>query len=353
MAENNSSNSLKNDGFEKKYPFRIIESGKVVLYRLSWDKKKHYVADGSFQPLIPVIFESKKVDVAEKQIDFVPVELEDKNKMDIRMDMVATVKVVDPIKYYTKEVAKGTEEIDSMLINTFNSNLKDIITKYPYAYLIHQKFALPAGNVFPKRETYNEKITNIDGTTEVVEKARVVGMYTEPFYRDPATGNWRGVPHLKFDPLKDRINDLNKSDYIDRLNDGFICDMAELKMSLNEFEKKYGVRIVSMECKSFKPASEKVQQMQDELQAEENRTKIEAEKLKQAKIKAEADVQLLKMYMDNLKARFPDISKEDALEMAKNYMYTNGSNGNTSKESSAAVAGAVAGITANQMKKTR
>ncbi len=352
MAENNVNNSVKNDGFEKKYPARIIESGRVLLYRLSWNKKKHYVADGSFQVLVPVIFESKKVDVSEKQIDFVPVELEDKNKMDIRMDMVATIKVTDATKYYTKEVAKSTEEIDNMLINTFNSNLKDIITKYPYAYLIHQKFILPEGAVFPKRETYKEKIVNSDGTTEVVEKTRVVGMYTDP-YIDPKTGNWKAIPHLKYDPLKDQKSDLSSPDYIDKLNEGFICDMAELKLTLDEFEKKYGVRIVSMECKSFKPASEKVQQMQDELQAEENRTKIEAERLKQARIKAEADMQLLKMYMDNLKERFPDISKEDALEMAKHYMYTNGSHGETSKESSAAVAGAVAGATSSQMKKRR
>ena len=238
MAESNNNNMLINDGFKKKYPFRIIEPGKVVLYRLSWNKKKNYVTneDQGFQFLLPVVFESKKVDVAEKQIDFVPVELEDKNKMDIRMDMVATVKVIDATKYYVKTEADSPEVIDNMLINKFNSNLKDIIAKYPYAYLIHQKFVLPASDVFPKKEKYREQIINSDGTTEIVEKTKIVGMYTGPFSKDPITGNWRGIPHLKYDPLKDKTNDLNDPAYIDRLNEGFVCDMAELKMDLKVFE---------------------------------------------------------------------------------------------------------------------
>ena len=93
--------------------------------------------------------------------------------------------------------------------------------------------------------------------------------------------------------------------------------------------------------------------MQDELQAEENRTKIEKERLKQAKIKAEADMQLFNQYLDNIQTRYPNMDKKEALELAKYYMYTNGTHGDTAKESSAAVAGAVAGATAGQYQKNK
>lgn len=351
----NNSGGVVNDGFEKIYPLRIIQSGNVVLYRLAWNKKKHYVTnpDQNIKFLVPFIMESKVVYITERIIDFVPVDLDDKNKMDIRMDMVATVKVTDATKYYTKEVAESTVAIDNMLINKFNECLKDIVSKYPYKFLIHQKIALPVGEVYPKKKTYNETIVNDDGSRENVVKTKVVGMYTGPYQRDPNTGAWCGVPHFKYDPLTDNNGDLTDKRYVEILKDGFICDMAELKANLDDFEKKYGLKVVGIECKSFKPASERIQKMQDELQAAENETKIEAERLKQAKLKAEANLELLNKYISMIKDNYPDVSKDEALELAKHYMYTSGGHADAAKEASAAVTGAVMGATANQLGKKR
>lgn len=264
----------------------------------------------------------KLVKVKEEDHDYKPEVFEDVRGADITLDTVLTTKVTNPILYESAH-----ENPMEKLKNILDAYLRVMLKKYPYSFLASQRFNLPNGPVLKRDDTIFTNIKSGGGSY-------VGDRNDKPVF--PAYS-------------KDKEYD---STYRNQLQECVNYDLALLRYELEEFAKKYGISVVNFECKKVMP-SEEVRKRQEELEIAHQDVLIEEEKRKKAIIAAKATAESEKIRLENIRKFAESLPEEQRQQFLRDYLYTNGTHSDTSKESSAAVAGAVAGMTSNANTKTK
>ena len=301
--------------------FGRIPKGWVAVKKSVFNYKIMKLATGGVFFNSP-FWKVKLVKVKEEDNDYKPEVFEDVRGADITLDTVLTTKIINPILYDSAH-----DDPKSKLQNLLDSYLRVMVKKYPYSFLATQRFTIPNGPSLVKGDTIFTNIVNEGGKYKGDK-------YVKPFF-----------------PAYSRESEYD-SVYRENLQKCIDYDLSRLRVELDEFEKKYGISIVKFECKKVMP-SEEVRKRQEELETAHQDVLIEEEKRKKALIAARAQAESDKIKLETIKEVIQGLPVEQRQQFLHDYMYTSGSHGDTSKEASAAVAGAVAGATASQMKKTK
>ena len=303
-----------------KYKVRVygtIPGGCMAIKRNYFDNKIFKIAKGGFFLNLP-IWEVKLVITMEDEEDYKPEKLEDKNGIDLVVDSVLTPYISDPIKYETKHL-----DVEAKLKNTLYKELRKLFKKYPYEFLSREGFDLPA-SPGPNYSAINGKI------------------YKDTYIDNK--GQWRGtlVPNEEEEVYYEKFE--NKKACVERFKSSFQHDLLYIRIVFDQFEREYGYAVKNYSCKKI-DTSEEVRKKQEEYEMAKQDVLIEEEKKKKKRIVAEGDAEAysirLKAIRDSVKGSSPVEQK-----MMSDYLYTNGANGELSKDSAASVKGAIAGATA-------
>ena len=330
MAENKNEKyglfGKKVNGYWRYKFYRRINKNYVLIKRSIFNGKKMKIVSGGYAFLSPFT-ETKSINVAQKDIDYVPEKVEDRNGLDLVVDNVLTTKITNPINYENEHT-----DVEARLKNTLDKELRPFFKKYPYEYLSKSKFDLPS-SPGPEYSAVNGKIyKNAHLNSE---------------------GKWVGelVPNDYADVYYENYVDTKECN--ERFDACLRYDLLYLRIKFDQFERAYGYKVIDYSCKTIS-TSEEVRKAQEAAK----KSKLDYDiKMTEARGNSDSLKLEFKAYMDAIKAESPEeyakFTKEDFMEMYRNHLLYRGKQGDIARDSASAVAGAVAGATASQMKKTR
>lgn len=109
--------------------FRVIPKNAVLITRNKFNGNRIKVKTGGFA-LIPPYSESKLVSLAVRNYDYEKQEFEDRNGLDLTVDLAVTVKIVDAIKYEYEN-----KNVEAELKQLIDSLMRSLIKKCVYEEL--------------------------------------------------------------------------------------------------------------------------------------------------------------------------------------------------------------------------
>lgn len=245
---------------------------------------------------------SKLISLAVRNVDYEKQKFDDENGQELNVDLAVSIKITDPIKYMYNH---KNPEYD--LQQKISELMRIIVNNTNYESLKGSSFHLD--RIKDPRKSAN------------------IALYDGKYY------------------YKDRFIVKNGSKCYERAD--YDIALYNLKLTLDKFEKDYGIRVISLVNKEVQQSAE-MQKADDQIRKarlEKDVAQINAEK---AKIEAEGRAIANKIELQSI---YESLKKtgmsEDNIRIVMTSVLYSKANNTDAKTSSSAVAGAVAGATAS------
>lgn len=288
--ENNEKQNTQNIDPYKVYitkVFRVIPQNAVLLTRNKFNGNWIKVKTGGFA-LISPFSESKLVSLAVRNFDYEKQEFEDRNGLDLTVDLAVTVKIVDPIRYEYKN-----KNVEAELKQLIDSLMRSLIKKCIYEELSAARIELPS--------------TSID-----------IGRNNEKIPKSP----------------KEQLHVIKRSSYPKT----FSGELLRIRDGLDQFAKRYGLVVIDLYTKSIQQSAAMQEAYNKQViakkeraaaliakEGEKERAMIDAEI---AKIKAGTDAYAIAQRYKSVIERIKNLPRDKQAEILKVFSATLNGNPN-------------------------
>ena len=297
--------------------YRVIPKNCALIVRNKFNGESVKVKTGGFAFIAPWS-ESKLVSLAIRNIDYEKLEFDEKDNLQITVDVALSVRVVDPIKYEYSH-----QNIQQELKVRIYSMMRVLVRKASYEELSRKHFELPRNDI------------NMD------PRCIYAGgkyYYSDSKYKDEF-GNWKADPITEFD-----------------------LELYNMRRELNEFASQFGLEVVSLRNKEVQQSRE-MQEADDRIRQAEKAGREKEIEAEYARKVAEKRAAAMKIEQEAYNSQYISLmealkgagySHEDAIKMAQTLMITNGKNNNLAGATAQTMAGVAAGqVAANEIRNNK
>lgn len=294
--------------------YRTIPQNCVLIVRNKFNGQRVRVKRGGFALVSPWC-ESKLVSLAVWNIDFEKLQFDERDNLQITVDLALSVRISDPIKF---EYAHQNV-IQELKVKLY-SMMRVLVRMASYNELSKRHFELPRSG----DPRMNPNIVYAGGTY----------YYRDSAYKN-ANGEWKATAVDEFD-----------------------MELFRIRQELDAFSAQYGLEIVSLSNKEVQQSKD-IQEADDRIRKAEKEGQAREMEAEYARKVAEKKAEAMKIEQDAYNSQYISLmeslknagySQEDAIRIAQTLMITNGKNNNVAGATAQTMAGVAAGqVAANEI----